>query len=150
MEIIFEAFGQILCHAAEEVFVFAQAHGGDVGELIVFVNEGCVGEGGVTAAGEDVEEGNGVPRGEPVGDGDGERKGCVVAVRGEDENLQVRLLDNDFIDECPAGRVAYAAGGHFVTCVPCLGESDDWGLALLGFGPLFCGDVVAGLGPVCY
>ena len=74
------------------MFVFAQAHGGDVGELVVFVDESGVGVRGIAAAGEDVEDGDGVARGEPVGDGDRERKGCVVAVRGEDEDLQVRLL----------------------------------------------------------
>ena len=89
MEIIFEALGKVLRHAAEEVLVFAQAHGGDVRELIVFVNEGCVGERGVTATGEDIEDGNGVARGEPTGDCDRERKGCVVAVGGENEDLQV-------------------------------------------------------------
>jgi hypothetical protein len=56
------------------------------------MDEVGVGVGGVAAAGEDVEDGNGVARGEPVDDGDRERKGCVVAVRGEDENLQVLLL----------------------------------------------------------
>jgi hypothetical protein len=122
VEVVLEAFGESFRDAAEEVFVFSQAHGGDVGELIVFVDEGGVGIGGVSAAGEDVEDGNGVACREPVDDGDGERKGCVVAVRGEDEDLQVRLLQDDFIYECPAGRAAYAAGGHFVTCVPCLGE----------------------------
>jgi hypothetical protein len=106
----------------EEVFVFAEANGGDVGELVVFVDEVGVGVGGIAAAGEDVEDGNGVARCEPVGDGNRERKGCVVAVRGEDEDLQVRLLQNDSIDECPAGRARCARGGHFVTCVPCLGE----------------------------
>jgi hypothetical protein len=92
VEIALEALGESFCDAAEEVLVFAEAHGGDVGELVVFVDEGCVGVGGVAAAGEDVEDGDGVARGEPVGDGDRERKGCVVAVRGEDEDLQVRLL----------------------------------------------------------
>jgi len=76
------------------VFVFAQAHRGDVGELIVFVDEGGVGVRGVAAAGEDVEDGDGVARCEPVGNGDGEREGCVVAMRGEDEDLQVRLLQD--------------------------------------------------------
>ena len=119
---VLEAFGERFRDAAEEVLVFAEAHRGNVGELIVFVDEGGVGVGGVAAASEDVEDGDGVARGEPVGDGDRKRKGCVVAVRGEDEDLQVRLLQVDFIYECPAGRAAYAAGGHFVTCVPCLGE----------------------------
>ena len=77
--------------------VFAETHGGDVGEFVVFVDEGGVGVGGVAAAGEDVEDGDGVARGEPVGDGDREREGCVVAVRREDEDLQVRLLLDDFI-----------------------------------------------------
>ena len=92
MKVAFEALWQILCDAAEEMLVFSQAHGGDVGEFVVFVDEGSVGVGGVAAAGEDVEDGDGVARGEPVGDGDRERKGCVVAVRREDEDLQVRLL----------------------------------------------------------
>ena len=89
MEIVLEALGQVLRDAAKEVLVFAQAHCGDVGELIVFVDEGCVGVWSVTAAGEDVEDGDDVTRCEPVGDGDGERKGCVVAVRGKNEDLQV-------------------------------------------------------------
>ena len=89
VEIVLKALGQILRDAAEEVLVFAQAHGGDVRELIVFVNEGSVGEGGVTAAREHVEDGDGVARGEPTGDCDHERKGCIVAVRGENEDLQV-------------------------------------------------------------
>jgi hypothetical protein len=36
--------------------------------------------------------------------------------------FRVWLLRDDSIYECPAGRAAYAAGGHFVTCIPCLGE----------------------------
>jgi hypothetical protein len=108
VEVVLEALREGFGDPAEEEFVFAQAHRGDVGEFIVFVDEGGVGIGGVSAAGEDVEDGDGVARGEPVGDGDGQRKSCVVAVRGEDEDLQVRLLDDDFIDECPAGRAAYA------------------------------------------
>jgi hypothetical protein len=88
VEVSLETLWQVLRDAAEEVLVFSQAHGGDVGELIVFVDEGGVGVGGVAAAGEDVEDGDGVARGEPVGDRDRERKGCVVAVRGEDEDLQ--------------------------------------------------------------
>lgn len=71
------------------MLVFAQAYGGDVGELVVFMDEGGVGVGGVAAAGEDVEYGNRVARGEPVGDGDREREGCIVAVRGENKDLQV-------------------------------------------------------------
>jgi hypothetical protein len=90
-EITFEALGEILRDAADEEFIFAKTHGGDVGELIVFVDEGGVGVGGVAAAGEDVEQGDGVTRQEPVVYGDGERKRCVVAMRREDENLQVRL-----------------------------------------------------------
>jgi len=88
VEIVLEALGEGFFDAAEEEFVFAQAHGRDVGELVIFVDEGGVGVGGVAAASEDVEDGDGVARGKPVGDGDGERKGCVVAVRGEDEDLQ--------------------------------------------------------------
>jgi hypothetical protein len=53
------------------------------------MNEAGVGVGSIAAAGEDVEDGDGVACGEPVGDGDRERKSCVVAVRGEDEDLQV-------------------------------------------------------------
>ena len=121
MEVALEALREGFSDAAEEVLVFAQAYGGDVGELIVFVDEGGVGVRGIAAASEDVEDGDGVACGEPVGDRDGERKGCVVAMRGEDEDLQVWLLQDDFIFECPAGRAACAASGHFVTCVPCLG-----------------------------
>jgi hypothetical protein len=91
VEVALEALREGFSDAAEEVLVFAQAYGGDVGELIVFVDEGGVGVGGVAAAGEDVEDSNGVARGEPVGDGDRERKGCVVAVRGEYEDLQAWL-----------------------------------------------------------
>jgi hypothetical protein len=122
VEIALEALGEGFRDAAEEVLVFAKTHGGDVRELVVFVDEGGVGVRGIAATGEDVEDCDGVARGEPVGNGDRERKGCVVAVRREDEDLQVRLLQDDFIYECPAGRAAYAAGGHFVTCVPCLDE----------------------------
>jgi hypothetical protein len=92
VEIALEALREGFRDAAEEVLVFAQPYGGDIGELVVFVDEGGIGIGGVAAAGEDVEDGDGVARREPVGDGDGERKGCVVAVRGEDEDLQVLLL----------------------------------------------------------
>jgi hypothetical protein len=85
---IFAALGKVLRDAPKEALVFAQAHGGDVREFIVLVDEGRVGVRSVAAAGEDVEDGYGVALLEPVGDRDGERKGCVVAVRGEDENLQ--------------------------------------------------------------
>ena len=88
MEVVLETLGEGLLYAAEEEFVLPQPHGGDVGELVVFVDEGGVGVGGVAAAGEDVEDGDGVACDEPAGDGDGERKGCVVAVRREDEDLQ--------------------------------------------------------------
>ncbi len=91
MEVALQAFGESFCDAAEKVLVFAQAHGGDVGEFVVFVDEAGVRVRGVAAAGEDVEDSDDVARGEPVGDGDRERKGCVVAVRREDEDLQVRL-----------------------------------------------------------
>jgi hypothetical protein len=70
VEIIFEAFGKVLRDAAKQERVFAQAHGRDVGELVVFVDEGGVGVGRVAAAGEDVEDGDGVARGEPVDDSD--------------------------------------------------------------------------------
>jgi hypothetical protein len=56
------------------------------------VDEIGVGVGGVEAAGEDVEQGDGVAGGEPGFDGESEREGCVVAVRGEDDDVQVRLL----------------------------------------------------------
>jgi hypothetical protein len=72
VEVVLEALGEGFRDAAEEVFVFAETHGGDVGELVVFVDEGGVGVGGVAAASEDVEDGNGVARGEPVGNSDGE------------------------------------------------------------------------------
>jgi hypothetical protein len=52
------------------------------------VDEAGVGVGSVAAAGEDVEDGDSVARGEPVCDGDREGKRCVVAMRGEDEDLQ--------------------------------------------------------------
>ena len=72
MQIGLETPRQGFGDAAEEVFVFAQAHGGDVGELVVFVDEIGVGVGGVAASCEDVEDGDGVAGGEPVGDGDRE------------------------------------------------------------------------------
>src|SRR5258707_15385258 len=122
MKVVLEALWNGFSQATEEVFVFAEAHGGDVGKLVVFVDEGGVGVGSVAAASEYVEDGDYVARGEPIGDGDRERKGCVVAVRGEDKDLQVRLLVDDFICECPAGRARCAPSGHFVTCIPCLGE----------------------------
>ena len=87
VEVVLVALGEGLLDAAEEEFVFAETHGGDVGELVVFVDEGGVGVGGEAAAGEDVEESDGVAGGEPVGDGKREGEGCVVAVRGEDEDL---------------------------------------------------------------
>jgi hypothetical protein len=46
----------------------------------------------VEAAGEDIEDGNGVTCGEPAFDGQGEGEGCVVAVWGEDDDLQEVLL----------------------------------------------------------
>jgi hypothetical protein len=85
---IFAAPGKVLRDAPEEVFVFAQAHGGDVREFVVFVDEARVGIRSVAAAGEDIKNGDSVALFEPVGDRDGERKCCVVAVRGEDEDLQ--------------------------------------------------------------
>jgi hypothetical protein len=88
VEVVLEALGEGFLDAADEELVFAEAHGGDVGELVVFVDEGGVGVGCVTAAGEDVEEGDGVAGVEPVGNGEREGEGCVVAVRGEDEDLQ--------------------------------------------------------------
>jgi hypothetical protein len=88
VEIVFEALGEGFFDAADKEFVFAEAHGGDVRELVVFVDEGGVRVRGVAAAGEDVEEDDGVARFEPVGDGDRKGKRCIVAVRGEDEDLQ--------------------------------------------------------------
>jgi hypothetical protein len=88
VEIFFEALGEGFRDATNEEFVFAQAHRGDIGELIVFVDEAGVGVGSVTTAGEDIQDGDGVARGEPVGDGDGKGKRCVVTVGGEDEDLQ--------------------------------------------------------------
>jgi hypothetical protein len=70
VEVAFEALGQGFGDAAEEVLVFAEAHGRDVRQLVIFVDEGGVGIRGVAAAGEDVEDGYGVPRGEPVGNSD--------------------------------------------------------------------------------
>jgi len=90
VEIAFEALGEGLLDATDPELVFSEAHGGDVGELVVFVDEGGVGVGGVAAAGEDVEEGDSVAGVQPVGDGEREGEGCVVAVRGEDEDLQMR------------------------------------------------------------
>ena len=81
---------------SKEMLIFAQPHGGDVGEFVVFMDEAGVRVWCVAAAGEEVEDTDGVTRGEPVGDGDRERKRCVVTVRREDEDLQVRLLHNDF------------------------------------------------------
>ena len=52
------------------------------------MDEGGVGIGGVAAASEDIKQRDSVTRGKPVGNGDGEGKCCVVAMRGEDENLQ--------------------------------------------------------------
>jgi hypothetical protein len=95
VEVVLVALGEGLLDAADEEFVFAEAHGRDVGELVVFVDEGGVGVGGEAAAGEDVEESDGVASGEPVGDGEREGEGCVVAVRGEDENLQVIAPTDD-------------------------------------------------------
>jgi hypothetical protein len=60
VEIAFEALGEGFRDATQEVLVFAEAHRGDVGELVVFVDEGRIGVGGVAAAGEDVEDGDGV------------------------------------------------------------------------------------------
>ena len=70
MQVLFEPLGQIVRDATNEVLIFAQAHGGDVGEFVVFVHEAGVGVGGIAAAGEDVEDGDGVARSKPVGDGD--------------------------------------------------------------------------------
>jgi hypothetical protein len=88
MDMIFAALGKVLRDAPKEALVFAQTHGRDVREFIVLVDEGRVGIRSVAAAGEDVENGDSVTLFEPIRDRDGERKGCVVAVRGEDEDLQ--------------------------------------------------------------
>jgi len=53
------------------------------------MDEASIGVWGVAAAREDIKDGDVVARSEPVCDGDRERKGCVVAVRGEDDDLQV-------------------------------------------------------------
>jgi hypothetical protein len=55
------------------------------------VDEGGIGVWSVTAAGEDVEDRDRVTSSEPVGDGDRKRKSRVVAMRRENEDLQVRL-----------------------------------------------------------
>ncbi|MEO6804820.1 MAG: hypothetical protein ABI286_02455 [Edaphobacter sp.] len=70
MEIIFQAPGERLCDATDEELVFAQTHGGDVGEFVVFVDEAGVGVRRVAAAREYIKDRDGVARGEPVGDGD--------------------------------------------------------------------------------
>ncbi len=53
-EIVFQALGKGLLDATDEELIFTEAHGGDVGELIVFVDERSVGIGSETTAGEDV------------------------------------------------------------------------------------------------
>ena len=65
MEIIFETLWKILCDAAKEVLVFAEAYGGDVRELVVFVDEARVRVWCVAAAREDIKDGDGVARSEP-------------------------------------------------------------------------------------
>src|ERR1700723_3609786 len=64
--------------------------------------------------------------------------------------FRLRLLVDDSICECPAGRAAYAAGGHFVAGIPVLAGDRHEALALLGFGCLFCRYVIFRLGPVGY
>ena len=91
---------EVLGEALDEELVFALAHGGDVGEAVVLVDEVGVGEGSVEAAGEDVEDGDAVACGEPVGDGEGEGEGGVVAVRGEDEDLH-GLIFAGWVPGCP-------------------------------------------------
>ena len=88
MDVALEALGEVLRDAAEEELVFAEAHGGDVGELVVFVDEVGVGVRSEAAASEDVDQNDGVAFGEPVVDGERKGEGCVVAVRREDEDLQ--------------------------------------------------------------
>ena len=88
MEITLQALGKIPRDATQKVLVFAKAHGGDVGEFVVFVDEAGVGVRRVAASRENVEDSDRVARSEPIRDGDRERKGCVVAVRGEEEDLQ--------------------------------------------------------------
>jgi hypothetical protein len=91
VEVLLLGAGKRLGEALEEELVLAEAHGGDVGEAIIFVDEVGVRVRGVEAAGEDVEQGDGVAGGEPGFDGKSEGEGCVVAVGGEDEDVQVRL-----------------------------------------------------------
>lgn len=88
LEVRFAGAGEILGDALDPELVFAEAHGGDVGEAVVFVDEVGVGERGVEAAGEYVEDSHGVAGGEPAGDGERKGEGCVVAVRGKDKDVQ--------------------------------------------------------------
>jgi hypothetical protein len=88
VKVALQALWQVLRNAANEVLVLAQAHSRDIGELIVFMDETRIRVWGVAAARKDIEDGDGVARNEPTGDGDGERKGRVIAVRREEENLQ--------------------------------------------------------------
>lgn len=52
----------------EKEFVFATAHGGDVGEAVIGVREVGVGVWGFEAAGEDVQDRHGVAGGQPTND----------------------------------------------------------------------------------
>lgn len=72
----------------EELFIFALAHGGDVGESVVLVDGVGVGVGSVERAGEDVEDGDGVAVAKPGTDREGEGEGGVVAVGGEDDEVE--------------------------------------------------------------
>ena len=112
LEVLPASARKVLGDALEKELVFAKAHGGDVGETIVLVDEASVGEGCVEAAGEDVEDGDGVTGNEPVLDGEGEGEGCVVAVRGEDEDLQFWLQQLFY------GEVMSGAGFRMTNSVP--------------------------------
>ena len=45
LRLFFMPLGRLSLMRRLDKHVFAQAHGGDVGELVVFVDEGCVGVG---------------------------------------------------------------------------------------------------------
>ena len=90
VQVGFETFGKRLRHAANEQLVFTEAHRRDIGKLVILMDEGGVRVRGMATACEDVEQGDGVAGEKPVVDGDGDGEGGGVAVRGENEDLQVR------------------------------------------------------------